>query len=968
MKHFNFLIKALLLGGIFVLFSFSSTQGQNNWEVNGQPSYATWSLYLDNVTIDGNNPDSGDTLAIFVNSTPVGVYSFSGSEDFTNDYQTNYEMTAFSQLDTGEGYSPGDQVTFKYWNESKSDSVTGSFNESVLLNNSSDPNEYLDDGDEVLEFPSGSAPYSYVSLDFVSGHSISGTVSLDQECFATITDVNIIAYDSAINNPDQPEASANPNTSGFYSLNGLTEDSTYVVRYKLDNYQTFKDTITDIQGDSTGRDTTLIADKGVIDLTVKDGLTTDSIESASVKIFTQNDSSLIASTSSVTDTISSFRFDSICKGNYFITTAKNKYLSDTVSSIGITYHGDTATREKTLYRKSGTIVLNINDDSNGDDITGAIVESGDSTATEDNGIYTLERQFGAHDITITKDGYQQKTLTGLQLTPGDTINRDVNIAPLHFQFEGGSSFSHIWTIYIKSAKIDQANLDVNDEIAIYDDGDTLVGTYFVEKKFSETDTLDRYIKAYSQLANGDEGYSDDDTYYVKIYDYSANQELSPNTISIDNTVADGKDPGAYDAAGTGGGTYPSQDIDPAYSYLDLTYLSDQQMSFNLEYGYQMISTNVEINDSIADVFDPVKPSLSLVKNENGNSFRKIGESWSDNIGSWRLEEGYLVKMDTADVLNISGAPITDLSTNQIALDIFNIISYLPTTEKDAKTVFKNGLGVSDLSNSSLDYVRNSNGDHLWYVNSTWKNNIGNMKPGEGYLVKMKTDTATLDYSNVLSSKGITSGKDQKPEYFTFSEGNPTEKIYTMYIRSENLEAGDEVAAFCNGKMVGSTVIEDPDDAMENNLNIFRKLATGEGFEPGSDVVLKIWSPRTKKLYTNPDVEYINEFSGAWMNTTYPSEAQRISFIDLSVKALGVEATPSLANIRVYPNPANNKLSVKSPDEISEIRIINTIGQVVISKEMNTKNHTLNISHLESGVYILQTVVDGHSRSIRFTVK
>ena len=976
MKHFNFLFKTLLLGGFFILISLNNLYSQNNWEVNGNGNYETWSIFLDNVTIDGNTPDNGDTLAIFVDGdTPVGIYAFDGTEDFTGNYQTNYEMIAFSQLSSGDGYNPGDVVTFKFWDEDQSDSITGNFNESVLLNNPSDANEYLDDGDGTLEYPSGNEPYSYVEVAFQSGNTIVGTVTLDRSCFTSVSDVQVTAEKSG----DGTIHTTNPNNSGDYSFNGL-EDEEYIIESTLSNYSTATITVSSTvdfspSGSDTSpatRDIDMEAHIGFIDLTVLDGLTSDSVETATVKLHYKNDSSLIATSTAVTDSITRFRFDSVCVGNYFIAVAKTNYISDTVNSVAINSNGDTTSRTQTLYRESGTVVLDINDASTGDNITGALVESGDSTASEDNGIYTLTKQFGEHDITVSKDGYQTYTFQDFELTPGDTINQELDLAPVHFQFDGGNANQPVWTIYISSAKLDEVNLSVNDELAIYDDGDTLVGTYFVEQEFTETDTLDRYIKAYSQLANGDEGYSDDDTYYVRIYDYSEGEELEPNTLSIDNSVAGGNDLSAYNAdnISPGAGTFPPDSIDPAYSYLNLTYLSDQDRNYNLEFGYQMISTNVDIhddNDSIQEVFDSVLANLELVKNENGNTFREILSTWVNSIGRWGKTEGYLVKMSADDQLTVSGTPITDLAGNKIPLnDGFSIISYLPTTEKDAQTVFEDGLGVSDLDASNLVYVRNSEADHLWKVGGTWKNNIGNLKPGEGYLVK--TDAKdTLDYS-LVSSKSASANGESIPKFFTMAAGNPTDMIYTMYISSDNLQAGDEVAAYCDGKLVGSTVIQNPAVATDNNLNIFRTLAEGEGFEPGSDVTLKVWSPRTNTLYPNPEVEYKNPSGEAWMKTTYPSEDVQISFVDLSVKALGLNEGVMASEISAYPNPADNKLRIESAEKISEIRVTNAVGQVLISTEVNTKDYILNTSEMESGIYILEATINGNRTSLRFAVK
>ncbi|MCF8338224.1 MAG: T9SS type A sorting domain-containing protein [Bacteroidales bacterium] len=327
-------------------------------------------------------------------------------------------------------------------------------------------------------------------------------------------------------------------------------------------------------------------------------------------------------------------------------------------------------------------------------------------------------------------------------------------------------------------------------------------------------------------------------------------------------------------------------------------------------------------------------------------------------------------MTAVDNLEMTGTPVTDLASNTISLSSgYNMISYLPEDERDAETVFSQGLGDNDgdLTDENLDFVRDSEGNHLWDVGG-WTNNIGNLKPGEGYFVKMSA-SGTLDYSQSNPTKsGDAINADNDPVYFTFEGGDPIQMLYTIYISSDNLEAGDEVAAFNNGIMVGSTVIEDPNEATKNNLNIFRVLDSGEGFEPGNDVTLKVWSPRTNQVYTNPEVEYKDLNGEAWTKSTYPAQDEQYSIIDLSVKALGVEEGHALAQVQVYPNPANSRLHIKSEEKITNIRITNTVGQVLISRDINTDNYTVNVNKLESGIYILEATINGQRSSLRFAVK
>jgi hypothetical protein len=65
------------------------------------------------------------------------------------------------------------------------------------------------------------------------------------------------------------------------------------------------------------------------------------------------------------------------------------------------------------------------------------------------------------------------------------------------------------------------------------------------------------------------------------------------------------------------------------------------------------------------------------------------------------------------------------------------------------------------------------------------------------------------------------------------------------------------------------------------------------------------------------------------------------------------------NIRLYPNPANDilKFEFSTSLELTEqpitIEITNTLGQLVLQEKMINPQPSLNIQHLQSGVYYLE---------------
>ena len=116
------------------------------------------------------------------------------------------------------------------------------------------------------------------------------------------------------------------------------------------------------------------------------------------------------------------------------------------------------------------------------------------------------------------------------------------------------------------------------------------------------------------------------------------------------------------------------------------------------------------------------------------------------------------------------------------------------------------------------------------------------------------------------------------------------------------------------------------------------------------------------------MSYLSPYDNVWTKSTYPSNDLQISFVDLSVKELGVEDGANGFAVKVYPNPAKDRLQIESDNNIAELRVTNTVGQLILSTKVDDNQYTLSTSNLESGVYILELTIDGERRTMRFAVR
>ena len=71
-----------------------------------------------------------------------------------------------------------------------------------------------------------------------------------------------------------------------------------------------------------------------------------------------------------------------------------------------------------------------------------------------------------------------------------------------------------------------------------------------------------------------------------------------------------------------------------------------------------------------------------------------------------------------------------------------------------------------------------------------------------------------------------------------------------------------------------------------------------------------------------------------------------------------------SNFTAYPNPVKDVLNVSYTSEISSIRVINMIGQEVISKNINATSTQVDMSHLSAGTYIVNVTVGDNVKTLK----
>jgi hypothetical protein len=91
-------------------------------------------------------------------------------------------------------------------------------------------------------------------------------------------------------------------------------------------------------------------------------------------------------------------------------------------------------------------------------------------------------------------------------------------------------------------------------------------------------------------------------------------------------------------------------------------------------------------------------------------------------------------------------------------------------------------------------------------------------------------------------------------------------------------------------------------------------------------------------------------------------------IEILYSAVGVGNDPFVTNFRMYPNPANNQLTVESGTNVKKMVVSNIVGQVVKVIDNPTERQTIDISQFNAGVYTVTLYNQNQQHMTKLFVK
>jgi hypothetical protein len=104
-----------------------------------------------------------------------------------------------------------------------------------------------------------------------------------------------------------------------------------------------------------------------------------------------------------------------------------------------------------------------------------------------------------------------------------------------------------------------------------------------------------------------------------------------------------------------------------------------------------------------------------------------------------------------------------------------------------------------------------------------------------------------------------------------------------------------------------------------------------------------------QVYNNPDLRCIEVDDATWSTSHWSYIDSTAYFSNDCGGTVGIEMQTSINNLSVYPNPVSSQITIDSNEQIENVDIYNSMGELVQTETTSS----FNVADLPNGTYVLK---------------
>ena len=96
----------------------------------------------------------------------------------------------------------------------------------------------------------------------------------------------------------------------------------------------------------------------------------------------------------------------------------------------------------------------------------------------------------------------------------------------------------------------------------------------------------------------------------------------------------------------------------------------------------------------------------------------------------------------------------------------------------------------------------------------------------------------------------------------------------------------------------------------------------------------------------------------------PLDEAALGSVIVTSEQLGVSDFTAI-NVSVYPNPTINNINIQSDEQITNVVVYNTLGQMVMNSAPDATNFSMETANLDAGIYFAKLSTEKGSKTVKF---